>query len=850
MKETFTRLFHNRKYLVVSLICFAFTFQARFAQGQNIVYSNNFEGLGLDFGQTTFNWQVEKQTDPVNAGNAMVLRRSSNFGNHDGQVDLINQLKCHGDGDYQLNFDIYLDAGWGRKMDYRLIDESGNTVFLGTVNNESTSADPIATGEWVSISKTVNTGTLIDDAVQAIYLRFGIYTGEAFTPDEKVYIDNIVLSTTNLSLCPPEAIGVVLDEDFGYGLGNWIPEDRKGFFSMVLSTTVGNPANSLEAFRTGASTNHGVELQIGDQLAALGDGDYTLTFDLYKSAGVDRSFSTKLEIDNSVNANFGGVDLSVLSTETWHPITLTVNTGTAISDAVSEIKLVLGTFGGTDGDPAVYYDNLKLTKDAVTWDGSWSNTVGPSATDIAKISAAYSGAGFSASDLMVEAGQDLIISSGSLDILNQVSNEGTITVESGASLLTYSSGYWSGNPPTIKRNRSVSEGLYSMVGIPVAIANGADLGVSSFIYSYNEATDGFEDATLATLMPGQGYATAADQALSFTGTPNAGDITYDATQAGNGYNLVANPYAAAISTSTFLGTNATSGTIYIWNDGGSNVEQRTQTDYLTANASGLDNAGTGTSGSSYNGYIGSMQGFFVQVTGSQTITFTEAMRDAGNNADANYFRKSESNAPSHVKLTLTAADGARKITTVGWADDANDNGINLFYDSKAFDPQASLLLYTLKDASRLAIQGITNSKEEIALGVNLPESGQYTISIDFNSDKKGLYLRDNVTGVLTDLVSNGYSFSGAKGEFSDRFTLLTSESKVLTIKQNLNDVYVSDNILFVSRDAASNFKIFNLSGRIIKEVSTSGREQVELRGMQSGVYIITDGILSRKFILK
>jgi hypothetical protein len=456
--------------------------------------------------------------------------------------------------------------------------------------------------------------------------------------------------------------------------------------------------------------------------------------------------------------------------------------------------------------------------------------------------------------LQISEGNTITVASGgTLVIKEELFNKGSITVASGGTLITYDGKYSAGNDITFERNRSFGEGRYSMVGIPVATANGSDLR-TQWIYSYNESNDGWNDATSATLVPGQGYASAGKQNMSFTGIPNKGEVTYNAVVNGNGFNLVANPYAAALDVSKFLTaqTNIT-GTIYLWDDGGSNAGQRASDDYVAVNGAGLDNDNytSGGGGNSYNNHIGSMQGFFVQATNSTAIKFTEDMRVDGSNADPNYFRTANESLP-YVKLKLFGEDGVVKVATIGWADNADDNQINTYYDSKIFNDEAPFALFTLKDQQSLVIQGITESKEELQLGLHIDIAGQYQFSLDNEAfSDRALYLLDGMNGNIIDLSQGSYHFNADQGQNLGRFKLMTRPLDILSVQPQMTKIYVFDGKLYIKRTEPTTLRVYSLSGQRVMEYHSKGSEVLDLSGLlQNGLYMLTDGKTSRKFVIK
>lgn len=514
------------------------------------------------------------------------------------------------------------------------------------------------------------------------------------------------------------------------------------------------------------------------------------------------------------------------------------------------------------------------TKQTITWNGtSWSNGTGPTSMDDAVINGNYSitnNGAFEVKDLTINTGQTLTIEDGNyLTIKGNLYNNGNMTVESGASLITFDANSITGNDITFKRNTRYSDGKYSFVGSPV-MQNfsiiGSDLG--SYVYKYDEtvaygANDGlnrWKDASAEMLIPGKGYSQALLQEIVFVGKPNAGTVTYTGTyteDVDNGYegwNLVSNPYPAAIEVADFLMLNSNlEGAVYIWDDNGSATSRGSNSDYIVANGSVATNTTPAGGQSRYNLALGSSQGFFVKLNSSVSteIVFNEDMRVTGQNLDDNFFRKTEDEL-SYIRINLTNQEGLFKQTIVGWLQDISDTEVDRRFDAKVFDAKSDYSIYTIKANTPLAIQGITSQKEEVTLGLNVAESGTYSIEIDLENYKgQFVYLKDNFTGKTMDLTSGVYSFSSNAGQFTNRFTLRTL-SRVLTLEDQKTDIYAFNKILHIKNTGSqpAQYQIYNLSGVRVMKAFVNGSTQIDLNHLNNSIYIVSDGIESKKIILK
>ena len=166
------------------------------------------------------------------------------------------------------------------------------------------------------------------------------------------------------------------------------------------------------------------------------------------------------------------------------------------------------------------------------WDGhGWSKIVAPRYTNV-EINADFGlsiNGSFESNNLTVSSGATLTIESGETLIVHGfLANEGAMVVESNGSLIT--KGGVSGAGYTITRNTTFTSGRYSALGSPVSGASTDVLG--SIVYGYDESAaygvDGSSRfapiSSPETMNPGDAYFSAFTGTVTFTGTPNTGQI--------------------------------------------------------------------------------------------------------------------------------------------------------------------------------------------------------------------------------------------------------------------------------------------------------------------------------------
>lgn len=475
--------------------------------------------------------------------------------------------------------------------------------------------------------------------------------------------------------------------------------------------------------------------------------------------------------------------------------------------------------------------------------------------------------------IVVQIGAVLTVSTNSLTANGKYTVNGNVFVESGASLILLSNTSGSGST-TIHRNTTfgTTNGQYSIIGSPITNGNTDDLG--SIVYSYDELTpygtngnDRFNLITSSTAMSiGDAYFSANTGDISFTGIPNNDDesigLEYDETNDGGatnaGFNLVSNPYPAAISYDDFMAGNSDiDGTLYFWDDGGSNLSQRTNSDYITVTGMAAAGNGSGRSGD-WDGYIRSAQGFFVKATNAGSVEFTASMMTTGNNTDAGYFRKTK---PSTVRFSLSN-DGVSTDMVIGFVEDGTKQ-FDRTLDAYKIKGNSYLQLYSRMQDRAMAIQALPLliDQTNVDLGLDISESGTYKLSISEQQSFHGeIILKDNLLNREVSLTEIGsYTFDSEETYNSERFSLTFAPNKILSITNQLEEdkliVFSNGNFLNLRSEIDildATVIIYNLSGNIIDQ-----RSKVDITSddwsivfQRTGMFILTVFSDEKSFVKK
>lgn len=553
--------------------------------------------------------------------------------------------------------------------------------------------------------------------------------------------------------------------------------------------------------------------------------------------------------------------------------TLAENTTYYVQIASNTFDDLAGNDGPTFTDAETW--NFTSESSIITWNGSsWSNGSGPdgAGSDDIVINGNYfyeTHGALNVNNLTINSGSRLEVDTEeSLQVANDLINNGELEIGSGGVLMVNESGSITGNPVTIRRNTRYDDGRYSFVGSPVEqTSDVTDNELGSHIFYYDESisystNDGLNRwiSMSGQLIPGTGYTQAFQEEIVFEGIPNTGTITYsgsyteDTNDDYEGWNLVANPYTAAINVSDFISNNNIEGAVYIWDDNGSDTGRGSNSDYVVANGTVATNTTPAGGQSRYNGKLGVGQGFFVKLLDDSDtdIVFTENMRSAVGNEDEHFFRTENDDSTPYIRINLTSNFGLFKQAVLGYPNDISVTEIDKRFDARVFDTDAEYSIYTQKVGKALAIQGTSVEVTEIPVGINIAEAGNYSIGSEFHDFSNAIYLIDKQNKEIHDLSLGSYQFSSEAGQINDRFVITTSST--ITKSSIADETYfqLSQKVLFVARNDSKPYRInvLDLSGKEISSHSISGSGHINLNYLPDGIYLISDGHTVNKLLLK
>ncbi|MGJ8665008.1 MAG: T9SS type A sorting domain-containing protein [Patiriisocius sp.] len=403
------------------------------------------------------------------------------------------------------------------------------------------------------------------------------------------------------------------------------------------------------------------------------------------------------------------------------------------------------------------------------------------------------------------------------------------------------------------------------------------------------AGEGFYTNPQESLQDGDKTYTILYEQNATDGTMNNGIINYalgynmEGTPAENknaSPNLLSNPYPSAISALDFLNANDAIDELYLWEH---NTTPGAFPGWLTANfnmadisifnSMGFSPAMTGSPTPATMGdfSISTGQGFGVKNNGAttntgQTAVFNNSMRRVDNN---NTLRNQTADK-NRLWISVKNSDYQLQSTTlVGFVED----GTPLFdakYDSDRIGAPLGIYSHHLDGTGALAIQGREAFNDAIEVGIGFSsqvalDAAEYSISLitmdgELFQDQP-VYLRDNLTGMVTALKNEPYTFTSGQGTFDNRFTLFFRDAEILNNQDiALNNISLYPNpakdLINISSPATmiDKIQLLDMKGSVLlmEENVASNLKTIDVSTLQSAVYFVIieteQGTINRRFV--
>ena len=386
----------------------------------------------------------------------------------------------------------------------------------------------------------------------------------------------------------------------------------------------------------------------------------------------------------------------------------------------------------------------------------------------------------SAGNLNINATGSVIVN-GKMSVSQSLVNNGTLTVNNGASFLqssttganTGSGNYVVNMTLSGTNNGSAPNGRYWYIGSPMNNTNIYNTFYNTTtmtrIWDYLPATNawnaiinsstgvGVNSATNMAVGIGYLYRAGSAQSVTFNGTSSTfnNNITTPLEFTGVGYKYVANPYTSHVDWKqvTRTGLNVS---YWIRNAANTSYESYNATSGLsTNNISGLTNQ-----------YIPPMQGFWIYAY----TTPCSLRMDNGDRVHAG----NALHAPMHNQVVrLNLNDGKTDDQALVYENENASNGIEEF-DTDKFMDENHHQVYFLEGTKEVSMDGLKDAtaKQRVDMGIQITAAGTYTINAVELGVEEDVVLEDKFTHTFQDLKRNSsYSFTANAGTFNNRFVL-------------------------------------------------------------------------------
>ena len=153
------------------------------------------------------------------------------------------------------------------------------------------------------------------------------------------------------------------------------------------------------------------------------------------------------------------------------------------------------------------------------------------------------------------------------------------------------------------------------------------------------------------------------------------------------------------------------------------------------------------------------------------------------------------------------------------------------------------MIYVPVDDNDYAVAVLEENVKDIPIYFEAKTMGEYTISVSSKTKQfDNIYLLDNLTGEVTNMLLEDYKFVATTNDSPGRFVLKLYEYDSVDEINNSDDfVYVNNNDLIINKltpDAM--IQIFDVQGRDIMRIDNcvNNIERVSMDKFESGVYII------------
>jgi hypothetical protein len=563
----------------------------------------------------------------------------------------------------------------------------------------------------------------------------------------------------------------------------------------------------------------------------------------------------------------------------------------------------LGCESSPDSALLTIYDN-----DLIIWNGKvYINGSGPGGapdvTDVTKDFYVMGANGLLTNNARVRSmkiyeSSDLTVTSDfTLSIINEIENNGLLTVENDGSLvqedvadnnsgtgnyrilregvrdsdefqiwsspiqaaqLMGAGGVFDGSNPcrTMVWNASSQRWKYDYVSGSVYDCGGGNITFTGRFLMFDDPADNLMDPGRGYFIPGQNGAPI----IEFNGKVNNGTLVKPVFETlttspytGNDWNLLGNPYPSALGINEWLDANETmlnTVAIYLWDDDGSGgADYDEYDDYATVNQFGF------VGGENGNGKyptapvgIATAQGFFIEASASGNVTFSNDMRITGEN---DKFYKTQPDDNPRLWINLNNQEGLQRQTLIGFASDATFQKDEK-YDAPVLNANGILSIGSMLESTPMAIQAqpLLEEGDErmIPLHMFSKNGGKAILSFIRNEAMDGIEVYLKIPSQLAEIFidDSEIDLDLNKG-INDGYALIFRKGNVLSnssINKNFGwkPIYTNDELMVEiigSMEPDTRIEALDLKGVVHETMNVTDRvTRINTQNWAAGMYLV------------
>ena len=335
------------------------------------------------------------------------------------------------------------------------------------------------------------------------------------------------------------------------------------------------------------------------------------------------------------------------------------------------------------------------------------------------------------------------------------------------------------------------------------------------LYRYDEPTSVWQNVkdgsnNFTTLDSGRGYlyANEYDCTLSFEGQINNGDMNYSLSKTNDislsGFNLIGNPFSHNI----YKGKGAA-----------------IDSDNLAEGYYALSNSGAWMAKISDATAIKPCQGILVKTVKSGELKIKKT--------NASPSQRSRNDESLEIKVSNS------NYEDVAYVSFANKVGLEKINHQNEDVP----MIYATVGNKNYAIAMVEASTKDIPVSFEAKTMGEYTLSVSSLTKRfDNVYLVDKLTGDVTNMLIEDYTFIATTNDNPDRFVLKLYEyDSVGETGEDGNYVFVNNNELVINNVTSNTVvQIFDMMGREVMRVDgcIENVARISTDNFETGIYIV------------